>query len=35
VADPDIRWIARENLRKKRLRALDPDWVSEHLARLS
>ena len=25
--DPDIRWIVRENLRKARLRRLDPAWV--------
>lgn len=27
-ADPDIRWIVRENLRKARLTALDRDWVA-------
>lgn len=25
--NPDIRWIMRENLKKNRLRKLDPDWV--------
>ena len=32
--DPDVRWVARENLRKKRLERLDPDWVGDALARL-
>jgi hypothetical protein len=27
--DPDIRWVLRENLRKKRLQALGPDWVAD------
>jgi hypothetical protein len=26
-ADPDVRWIIRDNLREARLRRLDPDWV--------
>jgi hypothetical protein len=26
-ADPDIRWIMRENLRKARLLRMDPQWV--------
>jgi hypothetical protein len=25
--NPDIRWIMRENLKKNRLRKLDPAWV--------
>jgi hypothetical protein len=25
--DPDIRWVVRENLKKKRLERLDPAWV--------
>ena len=28
VDDRDIRWVVRENLRKKRLIALDPDRVA-------
>jgi HEAT repeat protein len=27
--DPDIRWVARENLRKKRLERMDSDWVDD------
>ena len=26
--DPDVRWVMRENLRKKRLERLDPEWVA-------
>jgi hypothetical protein len=33
-SDPDIHWIMRENLQKKRLVRMDPDWVSECLSRL-
>jgi hypothetical protein len=29
--DPDIRWIMRENLRKKRLERMDPEWVAHQL----
>jgi hypothetical protein len=25
--DPDARWIMRENLKKNRLKKMDPDWV--------
>jgi hypothetical protein len=35
-ADPDVRWLMRENLKKERLRRLDPAWVerrSEETAR--
>ncbi|RJQ56594.1 MAG: hypothetical protein C4521_00215 [Actinobacteria bacterium] len=32
--DADIRWIVRENLRKKRLQKTDPPWVKE-MAELS
>lgn len=32
--DRDLRWIARENLRKRRLERLDADWVSALRARL-
>ena len=32
--DRDLRWIARENLRKRRLQRLDADWVATLLARL-
>jgi hypothetical protein len=27
TADPDVRWIARENLGKKRLERMDREWV--------
>jgi hypothetical protein len=33
--DRDLRWIARENLRKRRLERLDADRVAGLLARLS
>ena len=26
--DPDIRWIMRENLKKKRLARMDAAWVA-------
>lgn len=29
--DPDIRWIMRENLRKKRLERMDSEWVTHQL----
>jgi hypothetical protein len=32
--DRDLRWIARENLRKRRLARLDPDWVATLRAEL-
>jgi hypothetical protein len=32
--DRDLRWIARENLRKRRLERVDPDWVAALSARL-
>jgi len=32
--DTDVRWVLRENLRKKRLERLDPDWVRAAGARL-
>jgi hypothetical protein len=32
--DRDLRWIARENLRKRRLERLDADWVAGLRARL-
>jgi HEAT repeat protein len=35
TGDPDARWIARENLRKGRLRKLDPEWTAAALAALS
>ena len=31
--DPDVRWIARENLRKKRLERMDREWVEAAVAR--
>ena len=33
-ADPDVRWMLRENLRKNRLVKMDPTWVKACLARL-
>jgi hypothetical protein len=32
--DRDVRWIVKQNLRKKRLERLDHDWVASSLARL-
>ena len=32
--DRDLRWIARENLRRRRLERLDADWVATLRARL-
>jgi HEAT repeat protein len=32
--DADIRWVARENLRKKRLERMDGDWVEDARARV-
>jgi hypothetical protein len=32
--DRDLRWMARENLRKRRLERLDADWVATLRARL-
>jgi HEAT repeat protein len=32
--DPDVRWIARENLRKKRLERMDRAWVDDAVARV-
>jgi len=32
--DGDLRWIARENLRKRRLERLDPEWVESLRAQL-
>jgi hypothetical protein len=34
AADPDVRWIMRENLRKRRLARLDAGWVETSRARL-
>jgi HEAT repeat protein len=31
--DPDVRWITRENLRKKRLERMDREWVAGAIAR--
>ena len=30
--DRDVRWIVRENLRKKRLERMDREWVAGALA---
>jgi hypothetical protein len=35
VEDPDVRWIMRENLKKKRMMRMDPEWVSKWMAKLS
>jgi hypothetical protein len=32
--DRDLRWIARENLRKRRLERLDSGWVTALRSRL-
>jgi hypothetical protein len=32
--DRDLAWVARENLRKRRLQRLDPGWVARLLERL-
>jgi hypothetical protein len=32
--DPDVRWIMRENLKKKRLERLDPAWTAAMRAAL-
>jgi len=32
--DKDIRWIMKENLKKKRLNKMDPQWVADSLAQL-
>ena len=29
--DPDVRWIMRENLKKKRLQRIDPLWTTQQL----
>jgi hypothetical protein len=34
TADPDIRWLMKENLRKNRLMKMDPVWVKARLAAL-
>jgi hypothetical protein len=34
-ADPDVRWVMRENLSKKRLQRMDAAWVAECAARLA
>jgi hypothetical protein len=33
--DPDVRWVVRENLGKKRLQRLDPAWVDAMAARVA
>lgn len=35
VEDPDVRWIMRENLKKKRMMRMDAEWVSNWMAKLS
>jgi hypothetical protein len=32
--DPDIRWIMKENLKKKRLKRMDESWVQDQLEKL-
>jgi hypothetical protein len=34
-SDPDVRWIIRENLKKKRLERLDAAWTAAMRAALS
>jgi hypothetical protein len=33
--DPDVRWVMRENLRKKRLERMDADWVERQRGMLA
>ena len=33
--DPDVRWVMRENLKKKRLLRVDADWVHAQAAALA
>lgn len=35
VDDPDLRWVARQNLSKARLRRIDPTWVQSCQRRIS
>ncbi len=32
--DPDVRWVMKENLKKKRLERADAAWVAEAMARV-
>jgi len=32
--DPDIRWIMKQNLKKKRLSRMDKNWVRDQLEAL-
>lgn len=32
TTDPNIRWIMRQNLKKKRLTRMDPQWVVEQMS---
>jgi hypothetical protein len=32
--DKDVRWIMKQNLKKKRLIRMDEDWVAAQLERL-
>ncbi len=34
-ADPDVRWIMRENLKKNRLRVMDAAWVQKSLKKVT
>jgi hypothetical protein len=34
-ADPDVRWVLRENLGKKRLMTMDAEWVASTVGRLT
>jgi len=35
AADPDVAWIMKENLKKKRLQRIDPGWVDALAGSLS
>ena len=35
IDDSDVRWILRENLKKKRMSGMDPEWVNSLLDRLA
>lgn len=35
VDDPDIRWVMRQNLKKKRMERLDAEWVTDWTSKLA
>jgi hypothetical protein len=32
--DPDVRWVMRQNLAKRRMAAAGPDWVASWRAKV-